>query len=276
MKPLDSDLSETTFTVSKLSTPVTKSVVLLAKPDEGSPEQVVIKIFDPRYLDERISDIPSRASYPWDLVNERAAATARPQNLELSDDDLVEKMYSDEPEDLSGEALATHNLFWEERFHRLMMECYDSEHKAYERLRDLQGSAIARLIMAGHFLPPDERTIQPPALVMEYIPSVDLLRVPASAITPAIRSQVLSTIESFPLHGVIHNDITLTNIHFTPPEQPVRGFILDFGCAIIRKEDEDEEYWLSHGASDVKWAKRLLEEEDLRKSFKQVPSTNFK
>ncbi|KAF8551224.1 hypothetical protein OG21DRAFT_1513002 [Imleria badia] len=66
---------------------------------------------------------------------------------------------------------------------------------------------------------------------------------------PASRAQQLSAIESFPSHSVIHNDITLTNIHFTPPEQPARGFVVDFGCAMIRRQDYDEEYWKAHGAS---------------------------
>ena len=278
LKPFDSERPEVSFTVCKLSVPVTKSIVVLAKPDgsEGGPDYVVIKIFDPRYLDERISNVPSRASYLWNLVNEQAAAAVHPQNSKLSEDDLVEKIYSDDPEDLSGESLATHYIFWEERFYRLLMDSYNVEHKAYKRLKDFQGSAIPRLIMAGQFLSPDQRAIQPPALVLEYIPSVNLQNIPSASITPAICSQLLSAIENFPLHGVIHNDMTLTNIHFTPPEQPVRGFVIDFGCAVIREEGDDEEYWAAHGLSDLRWAKRLLEDEDLRKSFGAGRMTGFK
>ena len=196
---------------------------MLAKPDVGDPEQVVIKIYDPRYLDERIADKPF-PSYPWNFSNEQAAAMARSRNSEELSDilELMRKIHSGRPENLSGEDLATHYLLQEEMFYRLLMECYDSEHKAYERLKDLQGSAIPRLIMAGQFLPPDERAIQPPALVLEYIPSINLYDIPSAAITPAICTQLLSAIESFPSYGVIHNDITSTNIHFTPPEQPVR------------------------------------------------------
>lgn len=196
LKPLDRP--QVSFTVCKLSTPVTKSTVLFVTPDGDSEnrEQVVIKIYDPRFLDERVSEIPSHPSYPWNFANEQAAVLARPQNSKLSDGELVDIIYSDEPQDLSGEDLATHYLFWEERFHRLTMDCYDSELIAYERLMDLQGSAIPRLIMAGQFLPPDERAIQPPALVLEYIPSVNLRDVSSAAITPAICAQLVSAIES--------------------------------------------------------------------------------
>ena len=93
------------------------------------------------------------------------------------------------------------------------------------------------LIMAGQFLPPDERAIQPPALVPEYIPSINLYDVPSAAITPAMCAQLVSAIESVPSYGVIHNDITSTNIHSTPLEQPVRVVVIDFECSLIREDD---------------------------------------
>ena len=263
MKPLDRP--EVSFTISKLSMPVTKSVVVLAKPDVGDPEQVVIKINDPRYLDERIEPPPSPfPSYPWMFANEHAAAMARSQSSELSDEELMDKIDSDNPKYLSGEDLATHYLLLEESFYRLMMECYDAELEAYERLKHLQGSVIPRLIMAGQFLPPDERAIQPPALVLKYIPSVSLYDVPSTAITPAISAQLVSAIESFPSYGVIHSDLTSTNIHFTPPEQPVRVVVIDFGCCMIRAK-EDEGYWTACGAADVRLARRLLKDQNIRR-----------
>jgi hypothetical protein len=45
---------EVSFTISKLSMPVIQRIVILTKPDMGDSEQVVIKIYDPCYLDERI------------------------------------------------------------------------------------------------------------------------------------------------------------------------------------------------------------------------------
>ena len=251
---------------------------MLAKPDEGDPGQVVIKIYDPRYLDERFAEIPSSShpSYPWNFSNELAAAIARPQNSEMPEEELMDKTNSARPKNLSGQDLATHYLLWEEMFYRLMMECYDSELVAYERLKDFQGSVIPRFIMAGRFLPPDERAIQPPALVLEYIPSINLHDVPSAAITPAICAQLLSAIESFPSYGVIHNDITPTNIHFTPPEQPVKAVVIDFGCAVIRDDDDDEGYWTARGASDARWARRLLKDQDLKESLEDGQVSRFR
>ena len=233
---------------------------------------MVIKIYDPRYLDDRITkESLSPPSHPWNFANEQAAVMARPQNSELSDEQLINKIYFVGPEDLSGEDLA---ILWEERYYRLLMNSYAVELSAYERLKDLQGSAIPRLIMAGEFLPPDKRAIQPPALVLEYIPSVSLHDVSLTAITPALCKQLVSTIESFPSHGVIHNDITFTNIHFTPPERPEKVFVIDFGCSIIRSEEYDEEHWTELGVFDVRRGRRLLEDKDLRKS--DAPASRFR
>ncbi|KAF8443127.1 hypothetical protein L210DRAFT_3159779 [Boletus edulis BED1] len=205
----------------------------------------------------------------------------RTKNPDRSYEELYNIIYSNSPEDLSGEdlttRLATRNLFWEEYFYRLMMEAYESERTAYERLKDLQGSAIPRLIMTGEFLPLDERAIRPPALVLEYVPSVCLYDVPFDAITPAMRAQVLSAIESFTLHGVLHNDLTLTNICFTPPGKPVNGFILDFGLARIRREkDDEEEEWTSLGASAVRLARKILEDEAFRPPSYEGRISRFK
>ncbi|KAF8435667.1 hypothetical protein L210DRAFT_3550307, partial [Boletus edulis BED1] len=170
-------------------------------------------------------------------------------------------MHAHRRKDLSGEDRTTHDLSWEENFYRTVMEEYEAEFTAYERLKDLQGSAIPRLIMAGQFLPPDERAIRPPALVLEYVPSVNLYDVHFDAIAPAIRAQVLSAVKTFPSYGVIHNDINMTNIHFTPPEKPAKGFLLDFGSARIRRERDSEEMWTMRGECDVEWAEALLEDE---------------
>ncbi|KAF8418235.1 hypothetical protein L210DRAFT_3534907 [Boletus edulis BED1] len=76
----------------------------------------------------------------------------------------------------------------EEYYYRYIMESHETEIRAYERLKDLQGSAIPRLILAGQFLPPDERAIQPPALLFEYIPSISLLDITPRHLLPSSAS----------------------------------------------------------------------------------------
>jgi hypothetical protein len=56
--------------------------------------------------------------------------------------------------------------------------------------------------------------------------------------------------QSVLLYGVIHNNITSINIHFTPPEQPVRVVVIDFGCSIIWKE-EGEDHWIACGVANI-------------------------
>ena len=119
---------------------------------------------------------------------------ACPKSSQLSEEELDDKIYSGSPEDLSGEDLATHYCLWEERFYRLLRESYDLKLKVYEHLKE---SVIPHLIMAAQFLPPDERSIQLPALVLEYIPSVTLYDDPSAVITLALTTQLVSAIESF-------------------------------------------------------------------------------
>ena len=92
------------------------------------------------------------------------------------------------PDGLGGEELAIHHVLWEEHFYRLLMGSNDSELTTYERLKDLHGSAIIGpcLIIAGEFVPQDERVIQSPALVLEYVPFVSLHDVSLDVTTPAV------------------------------------------------------------------------------------------
>ncbi|KAG6376915.1 hypothetical protein JVT61DRAFT_946 [Boletus reticuloceps] len=209
---------------------------------------------------------PSGKDGPKDLSEEDGSK-------DLSGEDGPEDSSGEDEDEDEDEEDEEFRFLKEEHYYRLMMISHESEIRAYERLKDLQGSAIPRLILTGQFLPPDERAIQPPALLFEYIPSISLFDITAQALTPVIREQLLSIIESLPSHGVVHNDITLTNIHFTPPERPVRGFILDFGCSLVREEVDDEEEWVLLGTGDLRWAKRMLEDESIRQS--RVPRSRF-
>ncbi|KAI0742399.1 hypothetical protein C8Q80DRAFT_905220 [Daedaleopsis nitida] len=246
-----------TFTIDRPFLPFTKSVVLLARCEELAPHPVVVKIFDPRYLDERFSVVESQPSRPWTLAAERAAA-ALPAEA-FNEDDLWE----DEPDPADADGLAKRAALWEEHYRRLSTECFASEHSAYERLPDLQGTAIPRLLLTGEVVPPDERAIRPPAVVLEYIPdAVSLNDVSPDALDVEMCATLVRAIDSFSAHGVFHGDINVHNILFTPKEKPVRAVCIDFGCAGIRAEGEDEETWQFNVgfASDERRIRLLLKE----------------
>ncbi|KAH9886207.1 hypothetical protein C8Q73DRAFT_283192 [Cubamyces lactineus] len=250
-----------TFTIDRPFAPFTKSVVLLAHCPELAPdsEAVVIKIYDPRFLDDRISPVVSQPSRPWTLSAEKAAA-ALPQD---AFDEA--QLWEDEPEDSDVAGRAARAALWEEHYRRLSFGCFEAETGAYDHLQALQGGAVPRLLFAGAWQPPDERGIKPPAVVLEYIADAvslrdvegDVLRLQPDVCTALVRA-----VDSFAAHGVFHGDLHQENVLFTLRARPVRAVIIDFGCAGVRAEGEDEESWQFNVtfANDSKRVRRLLEE----------------
>ncbi|KAI0329997.1 hypothetical protein GY45DRAFT_792351 [Cubamyces sp. BRFM 1775] len=246
-----------TFTIDRPFAPFTKSLVLLARCPELTPDAVVIKIYDPRFLDDRVSVVPSQPSRPWTPAAEKAAAA-------LPKDEFDEALlWEDEPEDTDVAGKAARAALWEEHYRRLSFECFEAETSAYDRLRALQGGAIPRLLFAGVWQPPDERAIRPPAIVLEYIPdAVSLRDVSADVLQPGVCAALVRAVDSFQAHGVFHGDIHQENVLFTPRARPARAVVIDFGCAGVRAEGEDEESWQFNVtfANDGGRVRRLLKE----------------
>ena len=151
------------FTVDRLFTPITKSVVVVARCDELSPSPVVLKIYDPRYNNERNGYESKfgwrKPSHPWSLAAERAA----PATFDSKAIHRPEPTADDPAGQFERAAI------WEAHLRHLMEESFCDVRAAYDNLRDLQGGAIPRLLAEGRFIPPDERAYVPRALVLEYI-----------------------------------------------------------------------------------------------------------
>ncbi|KAM5545657.1 hypothetical protein V8D89_000695 [Ganoderma adspersum] len=239
-----------TFTIDRPFTPFTKAVVLLARCPELGPDPVVVKIYDPRFLDERLQDTPHCPARPWSLELERAADA-------VWDEPFHRRDLLVEPEDAEGGSAIPAQ--WEKHFRLLSTGCFKAECEVYGRLCTLQGSAIPRLLTIGIVLPPDERAIQPPAIVMEYIPdAISLCDVPVDLVTPELCASLLRTVDSFAGLGAVHADVNWNNILFTPSERPTRVVVIDFGLGIARKEDEDGEAWeesvaYGHDGWQMRW-----------------------
>ena len=225
-----------TLTIDRHFAPFTKAVVLVARSPELGPDPVVVKIYDPRFLDERLLDVPSRPTCPWSLEAERAADAIWDAPY---DPDAV---WEDEPEDAEGRAVRA--ALWEKHYRRLSTNSFGYERDIYDQLRPLQGSAIPRLLTTGIILPPDERAIQPPAVIIEYIPdAVSLCDIPVELVTPELCATLLRIVDSFGSYGVVHTDVHWNNVLFTPSMRPTRVVVIDFGCGGVRTEDEDEDGW---------------------------------
>lgn len=235
---LDGENISTTFHVVRSFAPFTKAQVYLVRPEPYSdfPSQLVLKIFDPRFLDERFSDY--RPSCPWTLAAESLAAQKREQG-EVPDDFIIYQVDNDEREP----------WHWEAHFFRLLEDSFESEVLAYKRLVELQGQSVPKFYGSGRLsiTPPQSRAIAPGAVLIEYIPGVTLRDIDPSLVLPKLYQPLMKAVIRFDELGVIHFDINENNIMFTPPEAPERAVILDFGYACLRPE----------GASDEEWANSL-------------------
>ncbi|RPD62706.1 hypothetical protein L226DRAFT_558715 [Lentinus tigrinus ALCF2SS1-7] len=180
-----------TFTIDRPFMPFTKSVVLLVRSQELGPDLVVLKIYDPRFLDERIPPAPSIPARPWTLAAERAAVAFPPGTY--NDECQLYAELADDPK-----AIAERAALWEAHFISLSTECFEAEKMAYEHLCVLQGTVIPRLLLTGAILPQDERAIQPPAIVLEYIPDAISLRdVPVEAVEADLWTTLARIVDSF-------------------------------------------------------------------------------
>ena len=224
--------------------PFTKSQVFLVRPEParcGLRSELILKVFDPRYLDDRIpppkSGLPSRL---WTLEAETAAADYRQETAEgkRPDDFTVDLLYGDEEAE---------PYLWEEHFYRLLKESWESEADALSRLTSLQGTVIPKFYGSGNVVPPaNTRGIQPLAILMEYIHGTPLADIEVGQVNlpPAIFRPLLDAVKRFRDLGVFHSDINDHNVLVSPSEAPTRAVLIDFGCAGVRQDDESEEEWI--------------------------------
>jgi len=245
--------------------PFTKSQVYLVRPEPariGLPSELIIKVYDPRYLDERIpqpkSDLPSQL---WTLEAETKAAHYR--------QDIAEgKRPDDFTKDLLNEDEEAEPYIWEEHFYRLLKECWKSEADALSRLSQLQGTSIPKFYESGIVIPSvNTRAIEPFAILMEYIQGTSLADIEVGEVNlpPLIFRPLLDAVKSFGDLGVFHSDICPRNVLVSPSEAPTRAVLIDFGCAGVREDEESEESWITnvHFFGDERRLRRLLSEKGI-------------
>ena len=228
--------------------PFTKSLVYLVRPEtpsNGLPPEIILKIFDPRYVDERTPPSSKHGLRPrlWTLEAETAAAQYHRQEIaegKRPDDLTVHVVYRD------GEAKP---YLWEEHFYRYFMVSSENEVDGLRRLISLQGTIIPKFYGSGNVLPlAHTRSIQPPAVLIEYIRGTTLADYNAAKLPNlpfAIFRPLFDAIRKFKALGVYHGDVSDTNILVSPSEAPVRAVLIDFGRAGVREDGESEEDWAS-------------------------------
>jgi serine/threonine protein kinase len=255
-----SDETHLSLQVIKRFLPFTKSQVYLVRPEpvNGLPSEIILKVYDPRYLDDRIPP-PTTHLIPrvWTLEAEILAARHRQEIVDgkLTDEFTVDLLYGEEEAEPH---------FWEEHFFRLLKECWQSEVDALNRLKPLQGTIVPKLYGSGNIIPPaNTRGIQPLAALIEYIPGTPLADVEAGKlnIPPAVVHPLLEGVKKLKGLGVFHSDINDHNILASPSENPTRLVLIDFGCAGVRRDEESDEDWNSNVEfyGDEKSLRRVLE-----------------
>ncbi|KAG6331095.1 hypothetical protein ID866_7992, partial [Astraeus odoratus] len=226
---LDAKSSPAVFRVLRSFTPFTKALVYLVRPeaDTDLPSPLILKIYDPRFLDERYTD------HSWTLAAESIAAEKRDRG-EVPD--AFNAYYLDD-------GVESEPWHWEAHYFRIMKETFDAEIEAYKRLVHLQGQFIPKLYGSGKLLsyPPGSRAIDPPAALLEYIPGVTLRDIDPARVCPDLYKPLIPVVASFADFGVLHYDINQNNIIFTPSEAPQRAVIIDFGSAGLRPEGTSDE-----------------------------------
>ncbi|KAF8344721.1 hypothetical protein F5887DRAFT_1134365 [Amanita rubescens] len=253
---VDQAVFECNASILKQFLPFTKSQVLLVElqpPISGIPSPVILKVYDPRFINdsERPSVDPDR---PWSLFLEIAAAErrkaiARKERL----DDYGETDYID----FDG-------LLWEEEFYRTTEDAFNSELAAYSRLKDLQGIGIPRYYASGNLAVEPLRPIFPHVLALEYIPGESLTTINPSSVPRSLARSLITTVCAIPSRGVIHGDLRTDNILFS--QQPSRVVVIDFGESILRKEDQSDSEWESvvKTEGDEIHVKQLLHKNGIR------------
>ncbi|KAI9063818.1 hypothetical protein FKP32DRAFT_1676097 [Trametes sanguinea] len=232
------DCRPLTLTIVKSFEPFTKSVVLLVQANELGPQPVIMKIYDPRFLDERLIENPYQRARPWSLAAETAANAIDTQTFD-------ERMLDEpEPDDADVEGNLARNALWEKYFRILSERCFEHECKAYHLLQQFQGSVMPHLLFVGSLIPSDERAINPPAIIIEYIPDAAPLRdIAPSHLDMELCTPLVQAIDTFFRHGVLHTDINPNNVLFAPKDRPTRAVIIDFGCAHFKVHCDTEDLW---------------------------------
>nr|GAT59817.1 predicted protein [Mycena chlorophos] len=216
---------ERRYTIIKLFLPFTRSVVLLARPDQQTGP-VVLKLYDPRYLNERHVLSQYRPSFPWDAKLEREAAETRRREECPGAGDLQRLLWAEEDVAWNSERA----LLWEEWFYRECMNSFANESSAYDQMTSMQGGAIPKLLGRGVVVD-SERDIEVPALVLEYVEGISMQDAPHSVVRAATDAwaHLSQAVIRFNKLDIAHEDINQTNILLSPDGG--RAVIIDFGRA---------------------------------------------
>ena len=270
-----------TFTKSQ-----TMKVAVTSKPNDLElPAFAFLKLFDRRYLEERMIHSGSHRGWSYDkellathVESQISKHRKKPPNpvkhcftiqdmkadeVIFADDDLDE----DELRAVKGlDEKAVEQYRVEKRYRDRVTTWFKNESRAYFQLQKLQGQCVPEFYGTTTFhsespnkMPPGILT-EVPGILIQFVDGITLDELepdsPMAITFPHIGEAAVNCIRHLARHGVLHGDIRLPNFI-------VRGdgrvFVFDFAFARFREI----------GVSDEEWKKKVAEweEELLTKIF---------
>ncbi|KAJ7229132.1 hypothetical protein GGX14DRAFT_616950 [Mycena pura] len=237
-------------TVAKALTPFTMSQVLLVEinpPTPGILPSVILKVYDPRFLQHR-EGTKSSAPHPWTLAAETTAARRRAFGAHT----FLPTWWPDN-NDAAG---------WEEYYYSNLQHMFKNELAAYTRLLPLQGCSIPLCYAHGTLVhpAPSNRLVVPRVLLLSYVPGPNLRAIHPSRVAPHVARALVDTVRACGALGVVHDDIRPDNILITPSDEPSQAILIDFANAQLRTDESDEEWnWTLQENDEPQLTEMMLE-----------------
>ncbi|KAF8523710.1 hypothetical protein BU17DRAFT_63648 [Hysterangium stoloniferum] len=234
-------------------------------PTSDIPEVAILKLYDRRWVNDRKFD-----DEPWSPTREEAAQA---RWRAIASGELVDDFDNLNPDNYTE----SHE---EELYRRICKERFETECEAYSRLSSLQGATIPRFYGAVKVSSPDitpwnvaEAFVY--GIIIEKIDATPLSFVdPSSHKFPSLGHSLMAAVYSFSSHGVIHNDMRSDNILISPK----RIVTIDFGQAILRGDNEDDEQWAERVEmeDEVEGLRRILHQHEIRDCTPYIPIKGFR
>lgn len=272
----------------------TLKVSVVSKPtdDDQIPPVAFLKLYDRRYLDERMG---TNAMYPWNHKKEaeaevlaRASADTGHVDGGYSSDDPTSDCGADgaSGSEESGGTDQDDDLDpWqvEEYYHDLVRKWFKTEVKAYQQLQPLQGICVPKFFGTVAF---DDQSLSrmPPGILTEvrgillqFIEGSQLDELDSEC--PLVRTHrhigqaAVMCFERIHSLGVLHGDVRLGNLMVRNHDG--RVFLLDFALSTLRGKHESDLEWTERvrRENEVFAIKEFLQRKALRDRTPQEPFT---
>lgn len=240
-------------TITKLFEPFTLSSVMLAlldSPPCGLEGYIVLKIFDRRFATQLRED---EGILPWTLDIEREY-----QDFVVSGgaSEFIAQLRSrNNMADEEGEHWTVAQK--EAYLHHYMQKLYDAETKVYERVQDIQGRDVPKLLVTltvpGQHLSLNsfkgiDNYINYPGILLEYIQGFKLNELTTHAPRETwqyICEDALRIVNTIGDRGIRNEDVKTRNflVRRDPIREVSKVFMIDFALCEFRRQDQDEREW---------------------------------